>query len=65
MYAKKDKIYPVSKHNSNCKKQVIFLWFQIEKNAKLSPKYDDCIMLQWKKVSALLRGITSINNSDF
>ena len=36
----------------------------MEKNAKLSPK-DDGIILQQRKLSALLRGITSKNNGNF
>ena len=54
LYAKKGKIYPayVSKHNSNREKQVILL------------------MIPWhylalKKLSALLRGITSKHHGDF
>ena len=60
MYAKKEKIYPayVWKHNSNCEKQVILL---------MIPNGEG----QWwhylavKKLSALLRGITSKNNGHF
>ena len=59
LYAKKEKKYPsyVSEHNSNREKQVFFLMISNEEK-------------QWhylavKKVSALLRGITSNNNGDF
>ena len=55
-YAKKEKIYPtyVSKYNSNRKKQIIL--FMISNGLHY---------LAVKKLSALLRGITSKNNSDF
>ena len=60
LYAKKENIYPayVWKHNSNCKKQVILL---------MIPNGEG----QWwhyiavKKLSALIRGITSKNNGHF
>ena len=58
MYAKQEKICPayISKHNSNCEKQVILL---IISNGE-----------KWhyfavKKLSALLRGITSKSNGYF
>ena len=49
---KKKKKYPayISKHNSNCKKQVIF---------SMIPNGEGWHYLAVKKVSALLRGITS------
>ena len=58
LYAKKEKIYPVyvSKHNSNQEKQVI-LW--------MIPHWEGRHYLAVKKLSALLRGITSKNNGDF
>ena len=60
MFSMLKKIYPayVSKHNSNHEKQVICLLFQMEKDG-------DGIILQKKKLSALLREITSKNNGDF
>ena len=56
---KKKKIYPayVSKHNSNREEQVILL--MISNREKI--RY----YLAVKKLSALLRGITSRNNGDF
>ena len=56
---KKKKIYPayVSKHNSNREEQVILL--MISNREKI--RY----YLAVKKLSALLRGITSKNNGDF
>ena len=55
MYAKKEKIY-VSKHNSNCDKQFIFL---------IIPNGEEQHYFAVKKLSALLKGITSKHNSDF
>ena len=51
-------MYPanVSKHNSNCKKQIILL---------IIPNGEGWHCLAVKKLSALLRGITSKTNSDF
>ena len=59
LYAKKEKIYPsyVSKHNSNYEKQVILL--MISNRQKL---WD---FLVAKKLSTLLRGITSKRHGDF
>ena len=56
---KKEKIYPahVSKRNSNCEKQVIILMIP---NGEKQWHY-----LPVKKLSTLLRGITSKNNGDF
>ena len=58
LYAKKGKIYRayVSKRNSNREKQVILLMISNEKQWHYLPV---------KKLSALLRGITSKNNDDF
>ena len=58
LYAKKETIYPiyVSKHNSNCEKQVILLMIS---NGK---KWHH---LAVKKLSTLLRGITSKHHGDF
>ena len=58
MYAKKEKIYPayVSKHNSNCEKQVLLLMISNEEKWNY---------LAVKKLSALLRGITSEYYGDF
>ena len=58
-YAKKRKnIYPayVSKHNSNCEKQVIHMMISIGKG--------QWHLLAVKKLLALLRGITSKNNGE-
>ena len=57
MYAKKEKIYIayVSKHNSNCEKQVILL---------MIPHGKEWHYLALKKLSALLRGITSKNHGN-
>ena len=59
LYAEKEKIYPayVSKHNSNREKQVTLLMIS---NGEKQWHY-----LALKKLSALLRGITSKNNSEF
>ena len=58
LYAKKEKIYPayVSKHNSNREKQVILL--MILNGGRWH-------YLAVKKISALFRGITSKQHSDF
>ena len=55
---KKKKIYPayVSKHNSNREKQVIIL---------MIPNEEGLHYLAVKKLSALLRGITSKHDGDF
>ena len=55
MYVRKEKIYPayVSKHNSNSEKQVILL---------MIPDREEWHYLAVKKLSALLRGITSKNS---
>ena len=57
LYVKKE-IYPayVSKHNSNHEKQVILL---------MIPIGEGWHYLAGKKLLALLRGVTSKNNSDF
>ena len=59
LQAKKEKIHPVhvSKHNSNCKKQVILLMIP---NGEKIQHY-----LAVKKPSALLKEIKSKNNCDF
>ena len=58
MYAKKEKIYPafVSKNNSNREKQVILL---------MIPNREKWHYLPVKKLSALLRRITSKHYGDF
>ena len=58
MYAKKEKIHPVyvSKHNPNCEKQVILLMIS---------NGEGWHYLAVKKLSALLRGITSYYQGDF
>ena len=71
---KKEKIYHayISKHNSNCEKQVILL--MISNGEKCEAKPEGCEGTseggQWhclavKKLSALLKGIPSKNNGDF
>ena len=59
LYAKNEKIHPayVSKNNSNCEKQAIFLMIQHGKGR--------WYYLLVKKLSAVLTGITSKNNGDF
>ena len=72
MYAKKEKLYRayVSKHNSNCGKQVILLMIPNGKGHEAKSKGREAnIRERWhylavKKLSALLRGITSSNNGD-
>ena len=58
MYAKSKNIYPacVSKHNSKCEKEVIFLMILNEGKWHY---------LAVKTLSALLRGITSKNHGAF
>ena len=58
LYFKKEKIYPknVSKHNSNCEKQIIIL---------MIPNGEGWHYLAVKKLSPLLRGITSKHHSAF
>ena len=58
MYAKKEKTYPayVSKHNLNLEKQVIL---------SMIPNIAGWHYLAVKKLSAVLRGITSKHHSDF
>ena len=58
MYAKKEKIYPVyvSKHNSNCEKQINFLMIQ---------NGEGWHYLSVKKLSALLWKITSKHHGNF
>ena len=66
LYAKKEKIYPgyVSKHNSNREKQVILLMISNGKGreAQLEGEWH---YLSVNKISALLGGITSKNDSIF
>ena len=59
LYAKNEKIHPayVSKNNSNCEKQAIFLMIQYGKGW--------WYYLLVNKLSALLTGIISKNNGDF
>ena len=58
LYAKKGKIYPayISRHNSNREKQVIFL---------MVSNREGCHYLELKKLSPLLRRITSKNHGYF
>ena len=75
MYAKKEKIYPtyVSKHNSNCEKNVILLMIWNREKRKAKSKRGEAKSKGWriwhylpaKKLSALLRRITSKHYSDF
>ena len=79
---KRKNIYPayVSKHNSNCEKQVILFMILNEEKRKLSrtlatwaksegyeakSKQQQWHYVAVKKLSALLRKITSKNNADF
>ena len=50
LYARKEKLYPVSKHNSNHEKQVILL---------MTSNGEKWHYLAIKTLSTLLRGITS------
>ena len=66
LYAKKEKIYHayISKHNSNHEKQIIL--FMISNGEKREGKSAGrWHYLAVKKLSALLRGITSKHNGDF
>ena len=58
MYAKKEKIYPafVSKHNSDCEKQVVLL---------MIANGEQWYYVPVKKLSALLKGIRSKHHGDF
>ena len=58
LYANEEKIYPayISKHNPNCEKQGILL---------MIPNGEEWHYLAAKKLSALLRGITSKHQGDF
>ena len=62
MYAKKEQTYPayVSKHNSNCDRQVVLLMIpNIEGHeAKSARQQKQWYCLEVKTLSALLRGIT-------
>ena len=69
MYAKKEKIYPayVSKHNSNREKQVILLMIPNGEGGgcEAKSKGQRWHYLAIKKLSALLRVITSEHYGDF
>ena len=67
MYAKKEKIYPayVSKHNSNREKQVILLMISNGEKTETKSKGQLWHYLAVKKLSALLREITSKKNWRF
>ena len=64
---KKKKIYLayVSKHNSNGEKQVTLLLIANGEGCKTKSEGRWWHYLAVKKISALLRGITSKNNDDF
>ena len=66
-YAKKEKIYSayVSKHNSNREKQVILLIILNKEKRKAKSEGQRWHYLVVKKLSALLRGITSKQHGDF
>ena len=67
MYAKKEEIYPayVSKHNWNHEEQVILLMISNGQKRKTITEGWLWHYLGVKKLSALLRKITSENNDDF
>ena len=67
MYAKKEKIYPayVSKHNSNREKQVILLMISNGEKTETKSKGRLWHYLAVKKLSELLREITSKKIGDF
>ena len=67
MYAKKEKTYPayVSKHNLNRETQVILLVIPNGEKHAAKSEGRRWHYLTVKKLSALLRGITSKNNGDF
>ena len=65
-YMLKNKTYPVyvSKHNSNCEKQVILLKIPTGEGCKVKSEGRwHCLAV--KELSALLRGITSKHYRDF
>ena len=67
MYAKKEEIYPayVSKHNWNHEEQVILLMISNGQKRKTITEGWLWHYLGVKKLSALLRKVTSKNNDDF
>ena len=67
MYAKKEKMYPayVSKNNSNCEKQVILLMIPNGEKREAKSEGQRWQYVAVKKLSGLLRGVTSKNNGDF
>ena len=67
MYAKKEKIYPayVSKYNSNCEKQVILLMISSREIRVAKSERWQWHYLAVKKLSPLLRGITSKHHGEF
>ena len=67
LYAKKEKLYPayVSKNNSNCEKQVILLMIPNGEKRDAKSEGQRWQYVAVKKLSGLLRGVTSKNNGDF
>ena len=67
LYAKKEKIYPVcvSKRNSSHKKQDIHLMISNREIRVARSERQQCYYLAVKRLSTLLRGLTSKNNADF
>ena len=66
MYAKNEKVYPayISKYNSNCEKQVILLMITNGKGREATSE-GRWHYLAVKKLSAILRRITSEHHGDF
>ena len=62
---KKDVLDYVSKRNSICEKQVIFLMIPNGERCKANIRGGGCHYLTVKQLSALLIGITSKNNDGF
>ena len=67
LHAKKEKTFPacVSKLNSSHRKQVIHLMISNGEIRVASSEGQQCYYLAVKRLSTLLRGLTSKNNADF
>ena len=67
LYAKEEKIFPayVSKHNSSREKQVVFWMISNGEEREAKSEGRRCHYFAVKKLSSILRGITSQNNGDF